>query len=252
VRLLTACWILALTTAATAAEGLVLGESAPIPDARVRVLAWRRAGVEPPTWRTPPNETVVPTGEDGRFRLDLPADGDHVLLGVRAEGWAPGVLLVRLEGGNAPPAVFRLERPVDLRGRVVDLGTEEGVAGVRVRLVPDLRHAEIEDRIAWDFRLPGGHLDVVSGADGSFTAAALPAGKAFLAEVRESGCQVSATGARGQPGRGTMRVEVLPEARKDERGVPLPARALRRIGAARGTPTEGSARSPSPQTARSS
>jgi WD40 repeat protein len=239
VRLLTACWILALTTAATAAEGLVLGESAPIPDARVRVLAWRRAGVEPPTWRTPPNETVVPTGEDGRFRLDLPADGDHVLLGVRAEGWAPGVLLVRLEGGNAPPAVFRLERPVDLRGRVVDLGTEEGVAGVRVRLVPDLRHAEIEDRIAWDFRLPGGHLDVVSGADGSFTAAALPAGKAFLAEVRESGCQVSATGARGQPGRGTMRVEVLPEARKDERGVPLPARALRRIGAARGNPDGG-------------
>jgi protocatechuate 3,4-dioxygenase beta subunit len=114
-------------------------------------------------------------GQDGSFRLRLPAGGD-----VQPGAAAPGYLIrnVAVPGGAAPWRIS-LDRALELAGMVVD-GAGRGIAGARVTA------GEVD-------RAPEPRLAVTSGPDGSFRLAGLAAGARYRLDAEAAGFAPAST-----------------------------------------------------------
>lgn len=124
------------------------------------------------------------TGEDGTFRLRVPA-GLPLLLAARHPRRNPArLLLPPLQGGGQKTGI-RLELPPGRAafGRVVDLG-EKPVAGANVRLLPASGEKAAPFAFYQDLRDEG--FEGTTGADGRFAIAKVP-GAALDLEVKASG-----------------------------------------------------------------
>lgn len=114
-------------------------------------------------------------GQDGNFRLRLPAGGD-----VQPRAAAPGYLTrnAAVPGGAAPWRIG-LARALELAGMVVD-GTGRGIAGARVTA------GEVE-------RAPEPRLAAITGQDGSFRLAGLAAGAPYRLDAAAAGFASAST-----------------------------------------------------------
>jgi protocatechuate 3,4-dioxygenase beta subunit len=197
---------LALDPAAAVAGVVVNGAGAPLAGARIQAVlrSWDRARSFSRSGQAEPRSTA---GPDGRFRLARLLAGETWELRALLPGWAPARLsLSGLAAGKTREGVrLILGRGRAGSGRVIDrAGKPVPGAGVSLAATTGERAPAASDSPA----IPRGGGDgfeswtAVTGADGRFTVAALPAGLMDLRVAKEGFAPVAVRAAPVPAGEG--------------------------------------------------